>query len=158
LSAARPPSWLASRSNPHPIALAAEPVPHFPRPRALALFGRPPPQCEAPLVIAGGFRTTAPVLVAASPMGPSSETLHMGSFRGGVRSTSGVPETAVDLLHCQSRKVGHISGRQTRSAPSVIMLPEGAEVILCDVSECLCGPNALFYTIGVRRFANAKRC
>ncbi len=42
-----------------PIALAAQPAPNFPRLRALALFGRRPPECEAPLVI------------------PASKNLHM---------------------------------------------------------------------------------
>jgi hypothetical protein len=41
------------RQDQIPIVLAAEPVPHFPRLRALALFGRRPPQCEPRLVIAG---------------------------------------------------------------------------------------------------------
>src|SRR5262249_33058153 len=35
------------------MALAAQPPRNFPRLRALALFGRRPPQCDAPLVIAG---------------------------------------------------------------------------------------------------------
>ena len=39
------------RENQIPIALAAQPAPNFPRLRALALFGRRPPECEAPLVI-----------------------------------------------------------------------------------------------------------
>ena len=35
------------RENQIPIALAAQPAPNFPRLRALALFGRRPPECEA---------------------------------------------------------------------------------------------------------------
>jgi hypothetical protein len=49
------PMQVAHRAHHHrrrqdqiPIALAAEPVPHFPRLRALVLFGRRPPQCETP--------------------------------------------------------------------------------------------------------------
>jgi hypothetical protein len=36
------------------------------------------------------------------------------------------------------------------------LLPEGAEVILCGVSECLCGLNALFSTIVVRPIRQRK--
>src|SRR5215467_8230568 len=41
------------RSHAISIALAALPAPNFPRLRALALFGRRPPEREEPLVIAG---------------------------------------------------------------------------------------------------------
>ena len=64
LNPSRPPShpiqvaWRPLRAHQHgrredqiPIALAAQPAPNFPRLRALALFGRRPPECEAPLVI-----------------------------------------------------------------------------------------------------------
>ena len=51
-------AWRQLRAHHHgrresqiPIALAAQPAPNFPRLRALALFGRRPPECEAPLVI-----------------------------------------------------------------------------------------------------------
>jgi len=39
------------RENQIPITLAAQPAPNIPRLRALALFGRRPPECEVPLVI-----------------------------------------------------------------------------------------------------------
>jgi hypothetical protein len=44
-----------------------------------------------------------------------------------VAITSGAPKIATDLLHYQSRNVWHTSGRQTRSARSVTVLPGGAE-------------------------------
>ncbi len=44
---------MAGAKNQIPIALAAQPPSNFPRLRALALFGRRPIKCEAPLVIAG---------------------------------------------------------------------------------------------------------
>src|SRR6266851_4335165 len=49
-------------------ARAAPPVPHFPRFRALALFGRRPPQCVDSLVM------------------PASENLHNTGSRGLTRS------------------------------------------------------------------------
>jgi hypothetical protein len=57
----------ARKLNPHTqrIALAAQPLPNFPRLRALALFGRRPPECEAPLVM------------------PASKNLHRSSHRVG---------------------------------------------------------------------------
>ena len=53
----------------------------------------------------GGFRTTAPVLVASSNMGPSSETLHTSRRDDYIDLMSGVPQKAADLLQRASQQV-----------------------------------------------------
>ena len=86
-------AWRQLRAHHHgrresqiPIALAAQPAPNFPRLRALALFGRRPPECEAPLVIPASknLHRTGPWSAALAK--PSSIVMIPGqSLAGGSR-------------------------------------------------------------------------